>query len=44
MVKIFKWEYKPSGNCPVQAEGWFLNYYFYFRARWSSVTINKISK
>lgn len=39
MVKIFKWEYKPSGNCPVQAEGWFLNYYFYFRARHSLATI-----
>ena len=39
MVKIFKWEYKPSGNCPVQAEGWFLNYYFYFRARGTKATI-----
>lgn len=39
MRKFFKWEYKPSGNCPVQAEGWFLGYYFYFRARWSSATI-----
>jgi len=39
MRKIFKWEYTPSGNCPVQANGWFLGYYFYFRARWSSATI-----
>jgi len=30
---MIKWKYKPSGYCPVQAEGWFLNYYFYFRAR-----------
>lgn len=28
-----KWKYKPSGNCPVQAEGWFIGYYFYFRGR-----------
>jgi len=39
MKKLFKWEYKPSGNCPVQANGWFLGYYFYFRARWSLATI-----
>lgn len=28
-----KWVYKPSGLCPVQSEGYFLDYYFYFRAR-----------
>ena len=39
MKKLFKWEHKPSGNCPVQAEGWFLNYYFYFRARGTKATI-----
>lgn len=39
MKKLFKWEYKPSGNCPVQSEGWFLNYYFYFRARGHKATI-----
>jgi hypothetical protein len=33
MKRFFKWESKPSGNCPVQSNGWFLNYYFYFRAR-----------
>jgi hypothetical protein len=37
--KFFKWIYKPNGNCPVQSEGWFLGYYFYFRARWSTATI-----
>lgn len=34
-----KWKYKPNGNCPVQAEGWFLGYYFYFRSRWNTSTI-----
>jgi len=36
---MIKWIYKPTGNCPVQAEGWFLGYYFYFRARWDVATI-----
>lgn len=36
---MIKWKYKPSGQCPVQAEGWFLNHYFYFRSRWSRATI-----
>jgi len=36
---MIKWKYKPSGNCPVQSEGWFLGYYFYFRARWERATI-----
>lgn len=39
MKKIFKWIYKPNGNCPVQSEGWFLNYFFYFRARGNYATI-----
>lgn len=39
MTKLFKWIYKPSGNCPVQAEGYFLGYYFYFRARHTQATI-----
>jgi len=39
MKRFFKWIYKPSGNCPVQAEGYFLNYYFYFRARHQHATI-----
>lgn len=30
---MIKWYYKPSGNCPVQAEGWFMGKYFYFRSR-----------
>ena len=37
---MIKWKYKPSGNCPVQAEGWFLGYYFYFRARGNKATID----
>lgn len=32
-MELIKWKCKPSGNCPVQAEGYFINYYFYFRAR-----------
>jgi hypothetical protein len=36
---MIKWIYKPSGNCPVQAEGYFLGYYFYFRARGEHATI-----
>ena len=36
---MIKWKYKPAGNCPVQAEGWFLGHYFYFRARGEHATI-----
>jgi len=36
---MIKWKYKPAGNCPVQAEGWFLKHYFYFRARGQWATI-----
>ena len=36
---MIKWKYKPAGNCPVQAEGWFLKHYFYFRARGEYATI-----
>jgi hypothetical protein len=36
---MIKWKYKPSGLCPVQAEGWFLGYYFYFRSRWDNANI-----
>ncbi len=36
---MIKWKRKPSGNCPVQVEGWFLGYYFYFRARYDQATI-----
>ena len=36
---MIKWIYKPSGNCPVQAEGYFLGHYFYFRARGEHATI-----
>lgn len=38
-MKLIKWKHKPSGNCPVQAEGYFINYYFYFRSRWNTATI-----
>jgi hypothetical protein len=38
-MKIFKWKYGPWGNCPVQAEGWFLGYHFYFRSRWETARI-----
>ena len=36
---LFKWIYKPSGQCPVQADGAFLNHKFYFRARWDEANI-----
>jgi hypothetical protein len=36
---MIKWIYKPSGNCPVQAEGYFMGKYFYFRSRWSTASI-----
>ena len=36
---MIQWKYKPSGTCPVQAEGHFLGYYFYFRARHYQATI-----
>jgi hypothetical protein len=36
---MIKWKYKPAGNCPVQAEGWFLKQPFYFRARGEWATI-----
>jgi hypothetical protein len=39
MRKLFQWESKPNGNCPVQSHGWFLNHYFYFRSRGSMATI-----
>jgi hypothetical protein len=36
---MIKWIYKPSGNCPVQAEGQFMSHYFYFRARGETASI-----
>ena len=36
---MIKWIYKPSGLCPVQSEGYFWDRYFYFRARYSTITI-----
>jgi hypothetical protein len=37
---MITWHYKPSGLCPVQSEGIFLNYYFYFRSRHDRATID----
>lgn len=34
-MEVIKWKYKPSGNCPIQSEGYFFSYYFYFRSRWN---------
>jgi len=36
---MIKWIYKPSGIAPVQSEGYFWDSYFYFRARYSTITI-----
>ena len=36
---MIKWKYKPSGFFPIQSEGYFLGYYFYFRSRWQTATI-----
>ena len=36
---MIKWKHKPGGLCPVQAEGYFLGYYFYFRSRYSNAAI-----
>lgn len=44
MKRFFEWIYKPSGNCPVQAEGYFLGYFFYFRARHEFATIEFYNK
>jgi len=30
---MIKFKYGPSGNVPIQSEGYFLGKYFYFRAR-----------
>lgn len=35
-----EWAYKPRGICPVQAEGYFMGYYFFFRGRWDYLTID----
>lgn len=34
-----RWRYKPHGLCLVQAEGFFLGYYFYFRGRYETLKI-----
>lgn len=39
MKDIFKWEQEPNGCCPVQATGWFLGFFFYFRARHETAEI-----
>ena len=38
-MAMIDWKTKPNGNCPVQADGYFLGYYFYFRARGFRATI-----
>jgi len=38
-MRLIKWKYKPSGWFPVQAEGWFLGTYFYFRSRGDEAAI-----
>ena len=40
-MKLFKWIYRPSGNCPVQSEFWLFGKYYYFRARWDNATLSK---
>ena len=37
---MIKWIYKPAGIAPVQSEGYFWDRYFYFRARYSTITID----
>ena len=39
-MKFFKWGRKPSGYAPVQADGYFLGYFFYFRSRWEIAAID----
>ena len=36
---MIKWISKPHGACPVQAEGYFMGHYFYFRSRWQTTSI-----
>jgi hypothetical protein len=36
---MITWDSKPGGQCPVQAEGFFLGYYFYFRARYNLAVV-----
>jgi hypothetical protein len=42
--KKIEWIYKPTGNCPVQSEGYFMGYFFYFRARHRHATIEFYNK
>ena len=34
------WGYKPKGLLPIQSEGYFLGYYFYFRYRYGVVKMD----
>lgn len=36
---MIKWKNKPHGIAPVQAEGWFMGKYFYFRSRYRYAVI-----
>lgn len=39
-LSLIEWGYKPSGFCPVQSEGYFMGYYFYFRGRYDNLSID----
>lgn len=36
---FIKWKHEPHGIAPVQAEGWFMGKYFYFRSRYEKAVI-----
>jgi hypothetical protein len=36
---MITWIKKPYGESPIEAEGWFLGYYFYFRSKWNIASI-----
>ena len=41
---MIKWLLKPSGTCPIQAQGYFLGKYFYFRSRFNTSIIEFSNK
>ena len=41
---MITWKHEPNGICPVQAEGFFLGYYFYFRSRYETGKIQFCKK
>lgn len=40
MSILIKYLKGPDGYCPIQATGFFLGYFFYFRSRWSIAEID----